>query len=132
MTSETIRQHVNTVSALSKPGQALGTYAPTSTIYSRAWWIDGEPTPNRSRLHRRLLEKARTSAPDALQDSRVLVLAGPPGAGKGSVKSSVLGGQISGFLTIDADEAKADGSYDAWIVPNAFRQLEDEGEHFSL
>lgn len=107
-------------------------------MHNPAWWIGGEPTPARSRLHRRLLEDARTAAPDVEQEGRALVLAGPPGAGKGSVKNSVLGDELSKFLNIDADEfkrllldeAKADGSYDTWIVPDAVRQLESEGEQF--
>lgn len=138
MTSETIRQHVNTVRALSKPGQALGPDAPTSTIYNPAWWIDGEPTPTRNRLHRRLLEEARLAAPDVQQESRALVLAGPPGAGKGTVKKTVLGDEMSTFLNIDADEfkrlllneAKIDGSYHTWIIPDVVRQLANEGEQF--
>lgn len=138
MVSEKIRQHVEIVRALSRPGQALGPDAPTSTIYNKEWWIDGEPTPARSRLHRRLLEEARTSAPGVQQENRALVLAGPPGAGKGAVKNSVLDDEISTFLNIDADElkrllldeAKADGSYSTWIVPDAIRQLEGEGEQF--
>lgn len=78
------------------------------------------------------------AAPDVQQESRALILAGPPGAGKGSIKQTVLGDEMPKFLNIDADdfkrlllaEAKTDGSYETWIVPDAVRQLEDAGERF--
>lgn len=138
MASKTILRHVEKVRALSKPGQPLGPDAPTSTMYNPAWWMNGEPTPTRDRLHRRLLEEVRLAAPDVQQENRALVLAGPPGAGKGAVKKTVLGDKMPTFLNIDADEfkrlllheAKADGSYDTWILPDVVRQLESEGEQF--
>ncbi len=138
MVSEKARQHVEAVRALSKPGQALGFEAPTSTIYNPGWWIDGEPTPSRDRLHRRLLEEVRLAAPDVKQESRALILAGPPGAGKGAIKEMVLGDEMLHFLNIDADdfkrllldEAQADGSYETWLVPDEVRQLENAGEQF--
>lgn len=138
MDSEAIAQHIETVRRLSKPGQALGVDAPTATMANPAWWRDGTPTPARDRLHQRLLEEVRASFPGVASQGRALVLAGPPGAGKGAVKKDVLGDQIDTFLNVDADvfkelllrEAGLDGTYESWIVPDVVRELRDAGEPF--
>lgn len=129
---------MDTVRELSQPGQALAPNAATSTLNNTAWWIDREPTPARDRLHRRLLEEARSRAPELEQQRQAIVLAGPPGAGKSTVLNGVLGDQRAKYLVIDADEfkrslllqAKADGSYDQWLMPDAIREREAQGEKF--
>lgn len=138
MVSDAVTRHMETVRELSKPGQALAPNAPTATMNNRAWWIDDEATPSRLRLHRRLLEEARDAAPDVEQQRRAIVLAGPPGAGKSTVLADVLGEHRGKYLVIDADEfkrsllrkAQADGSYDQWLVPDAIREREAQGEKF--
>lgn len=138
MASEEIQRHVDAVRALAKPGAALGPDAPTSSIANPRWWVDGEPTPSRRRLHRAIQEEIRDAAPDVLQERRALVLAGPPGAGKGGVKADVLGDAAATYRNIDADEFKAalldaaarDGSLEQWLKPDAVRDLEAEGEKF--
>ena len=116
----------------------MGPDAPTSSMANPRWWIDGEPTPSRERLHRALLKEIRDAAPDVRQERRALVLAGPPGAGKGGVKPDVLGDGLETYRNIDADEFKAalleaadhDGSLEEWLKPDAVRTLEDQGEQF--
>ena len=138
MASEEIQRHVDAVRALAKPGAALGPDAPTSSIANPRWWVDGEPTPGRRRLHRAIQGEVRDAALDVLQECRALVLAGPPGAGKGGVKADVLGDAVSRYRNIDADEFKAalldaaarDGSLEQWLKPDAVRDLEAEGEKF--
>lgn len=138
MPSDDIQRHVDVVRALAKPGAALGLDAPTSSMANPRWWVDGEPTPSRERLHRAIQEQVRGAAPDVLQERRALVLAGPPGAGKGGVKADVLGNALETYRNIDADEFKAalldaadrDGSFDEWLKPDAVRDLEAEGEKF--
>ncbi|MGP5254387.1 zeta toxin family protein, partial [Brachybacterium alimentarium] len=138
MPSDEIQRHVDIVRALAKPGAALGPDAPTSSMANPRWWIDGEPTPSRERLHRALLKEIRDAAPDVRQERRALVLAGPPGAGKGGVKPDVLGDGLETYRNIDADEFKAalleaadhDGSLEEWLKPDAVRTLEDQGEQF--
>jgi len=49
------------------------------------------PTPERARLHRRLLDEARAEHPGVRADRRAIVLAGPPGAGKSTVLREVVG-----------------------------------------
>lgn len=138
MVSDAVARHMDTVRELSKPGQALAPNAATATTNNPAWWIDGEVTPSRRRLHTRLLQEARDAAPDVEQQRRAIVLAGPPGAGKSTVLADVLGEHRGKYLVIDADEfkrsllreAQQDGSYDTWLMPDAIREREAQGERF--
>lgn len=138
MPSDEIQRHVDAVRALAKPGAALGPDAPTSSMANPRWWVDGEPTPSRERLHRALREEIRNAAPDVRQERRALVLAGPPGAGKGGVKGDVLGDALETYRNIDADVFKEklldaavrDGSLEEWLKPDAVRALEQQGEQF--
>lgn len=137
MTLAAIARHMQLVRELSKPGGVLTDTAATATINNPAWWVDGEPTPARDRLHQRLIAAVRASAPNVAQDRKAIVLAGPPGAGKSTVLRQVL--DLRGdYLIIDADEFKrlllqdaiADGSYEGWIVPVDIRELTEAGERF--
>lgn len=101
MVDDAVAQHMATVRELSKPGRPLGPNAATSTMQNPAWWFDGEPTPARDRLHRRLLNEARAAAPHVEQQRRAIILAGPPGAGKSTVLSDVLGLHRDQYLVID-------------------------------
>ncbi|WP_422117749.1 zeta toxin family protein [Brachybacterium sp. UNK5269] len=138
MASEEIQRHIDVVRALSRPGEALGADAPTASIRNSQWWVAGHPTPSRERLHRRLRTQVWESAPDVLQERQALVLAGPPGAGKGSVKGDVLGARLATYRNVDADEFKEllldeagrDGSLEGWLKPDTIRDLEVEGERF--
>lgn len=138
MPSDEIQRHVDVVRALATPGEALGPDAPTSSMANPRWWVDGEPTPSRERLHRSLREEIRDAAPDVRQERRALVLAGPPGAGKGGVKADVLGDALETYRNIDADDFKAalldaadrDGSLEQWLKPDAVRDLAVRGEKF--
>lgn len=68
----------------------------------------------------------------------MIVLAGPPGAGKGFVQGNVLGLDKDAWLVVDADrfkekllrEALADGSYETFLKPDAVREREEAGEPF--
>lgn len=129
---------MDTVRELSKPGQALAPNAATATTNNPAWWVGGQPTLTRDLLHERLIDEARAAAPDVEQQRRAIVLAGPPGAGKSTVLADVLGEHRGKYLVIDADEfkrsllreAQADGSYDQWLMPDAIREREAQGERF--
>lgn len=138
MASDEIQRHVDALRELSRPGEALSADAPTSSMRNPQWWIDEEPRPSRAALHDRLILEARAAAPDVRQERRALVLAGPPGAGKGGVRANVLGERDRTYLNIDADyfkerllaAAEADGSLDSWLKPEAVRALEAQGEKF--
>ncbi len=120
-------------------GGVLEKDAPTATINNREWFrSNGSPRPERRALHDQLYAEVRAQFPEARQDARALVLAGPPGAGKGSVAEKVLGEEISQFVNVDADEFKklllreaiADGSYESAIKPLEVREMEGTGETF--
>lgn len=138
MSPEEAKRHIDLIRRLCRPGEPVSKDAPTATINNPAWWIDGEPTPQRDRLFGQLLADASARYPDARGESKALVLAGPPGAGKGSVADRVLGESKSSYVNIDADDFKAallrqaiaDGSYESWIKPAAVRDLEASGERF--
>jgi predicted ABC-type ATPase len=138
VTRDAIARHTDLVRELSKPGRVLAPDSPTSTTNNPQWWINGDRTPVRRQLHRRLLAEARDTAPHVEQDRRAIILAGPPGAGKSTVLGEILGSDRDKFLVVDADEfkrslllqAQADGSYDTWIMPDAIRELEASGEKF--
>jgi len=129
---------MDTVRELSKPGQALAPGSPTASVNNPRWWIDGDVTPARRRLHTRLIDEVRSGTPDLHQDKKAIVLAGPPGAGKSTVLKEVLGDHRGEYLVIDADEfkrsllheAQADGSYDDFLIPNEIRERQEAGEKF--
>ena len=100
-------RHIDLIRQLSRPGGPVSKDAPTATINNPTWWVDGELTPQRGRLFGQLLADAAARYPDARGESKALVLAGPPGAGKGSVADRVLGASKSSYVNIDADDFKA-------------------------
>lgn len=137
-----IDAHRESVRALAKPGHALAPESPNATVNNPAWFRQRngqlEARAVRVRLHDRLKAEYVAEQPDVLQERRAVVLAGPPGAGKSESKKAVYGARLADYLNIDADDfkrelmvaARADGSYEAWIVPDAVRQLEAGGERF--
>lgn len=101
------------------------------------------PTPMREELQEQILQDCRDRLEgDVGHDSRAIVLAGPPGAGKSRILNEVIGApgsdQRSQWLEIDPDEIKTllldaatqDGSYETFIKPPAVRELEAQGERF--
>ena len=89
-------------------------------------------------MHREIRAEYRERYPEAAADRKAVILAGPPGAGKGSILSSVLGAEENSYLRLDADQIKesllqravADGTYESTIKPPAVRDLEQSGEQF--
>src|SRR5699024_8010670 len=139
--AEEQQRHISLVRELSMPGRALNATGPTATVNNPAWLhlSTGVPRRERAQLHARLKQAVMERYPEAKDGRRALVLAGPPGAGKGSGAQAVLGDDHDSFVTVDADEFKnlllrealADGSYEVGIKPDAVRDLEAQGERFS-
>ncbi len=131
-------RHFELLRMLARPGGPLRTDAPTSTMRNPAWWDGPTPSDGRQLHHERLREAAWAEAGPVTQGHRAIVLAGPPGAGKGTMRREVLAEQQGRFLVVDADdfkkalliEAIRDGSYESWITPPAVRGLEARGERF--
>jgi len=130
--------HLATLRQLSPEGGPIAWDAPSATINNPRWWDGGKPTQSRQSLLDKLQREAVSDVPDLRAESRAIVLAGPPGAGKSSIRERVLGPRSDHFLVVDADdfkerllrEAVADGSYESWIKPAAVRELEADGERF--
>lgn len=139
-----VDEHIQRVIELSRPGGAIAANAPTATVNNPAWFRPGptgEPEPRASRdlLHEQLRQRARKEFPNLQQDRKAVVLAGPPGAGKSTIRKSVLGKDDDKYMVIDADtfkegllkQADSDRSYESWIKPDAVKALEREtGEKF--
>ncbi|MFT4187351.1 MAG: zeta toxin family protein [Aeromicrobium sp.] len=138
MTSEKQR-HIGIVQDLSIAGGPLDKDGPHATTRNPAWYrSNGLRKAARRATHERLKKAIVDQSPNARDGSRALVLAGPPGAGKGRVADTVLGADRDHYVNVDADdfkklllrEAVADGSYESWIKPPEVRDLEAKGERF--
>lgn len=143
--AEQHQDHIDRITELSRPGAALAADAPTATVNNAAWFrsVPGDsvrtPRAQRHALHDRFVQAARDQTPGVQQNKQAIVLAGPPGAGKSTVLSQILGDDQGSYLVIDADKfkvfllehAQRDGSYEGSIKPVAVKELErDEGYHF--
>lgn len=135
-----VAAHMAQVRRLSRAGGPLSVEGSTATTNVGAWFRGGEPTPLRRRLHRQLLVEANAGA-RADQERHAIVMAGPPGAGKSTVRVPFMAAEgldPASYTVIDADHFKeglvhaalADGSYERFIKPSEIRQLEAAGERF--
>lgn len=137
-----IELHRDAVIELCKPGHALAPDSGSATVNNPAWFRSRsgqlQPTGRRALLHESILAESRAAAPEALNERKAIIMAGPPGAGKGYVRDEVLGDSRKNYLVIDADEFKAallrqamaDGSYESWIKPESVKEREAAGESF--
>lgn len=139
MTPEEQLRHIGLIRDLSKPCGVLDKSGPYSTVKNPDWYLpNGRPTVARVVMQERLKAEVVSRATDVRQEGRALVLAGPPGAGKGRVADDVLGTKRAHYVNVDADEFKqlllreaiADGSYDSRIKPEVVHELEAQGERF--
>lgn len=95
-------------------------------------------TPERRKLHDQWIQEVIDTNPNAKEQSRAYVMAGPPGAGKSFLKDSQLGG-LEDFIVCDPDHFKAkilehELSVDptlSHLKPQAMKDLEAQGEKFA-
>jgi predicted ABC-type ATPase len=122
-------------------GGPVTTSAPTATTNNPEWWNEhrNRPTQARAAVHKELKAKLRSDYPGVLSEKRVIVLAGPAGAGKTRLLDKQMPTEEQArFLRLDNDEAKKvlaqqavrDGTYGRAIKPPAVRALEAQGEKF--
>lgn len=119
-------------------GGALGPFASVSDPANFVW-MGGRPRPTveRFELHSRLIGQVLDGCPDALSERRAVVMAGPPGAGKGFVQETVLGG-LASFVPVDPDGFKelllvheiGSGGLDRMTTP-LMREYMARGEKFA-
>jgi len=89
-----IDRHLQTVIGLSKPGEALAVGSSYATVNNPEWFEERrpgqrEPTRVRRRLHDRLIAEQWSGAPHVQEGGKAVVLAGPPGAGKSSIRKEL-------------------------------------------
>ncbi|WP_139738584.1 zeta toxin family protein [Actinomyces wuliandei] len=117
---------------LSREGGPLSPDAPGATVRNPEWFRqvpggDFVPRPGRRELHRRLLAQFYEEHGRGDTGRQAVVLAGPPGAGKGVVRSQVLEEAGQRFTVVDPDEFKVllvraaveDGSIEAMMPAEA-------------
>lgn len=131
--SSALEEHREIIRALSKSGGPLDPKGPQATLSNPEWfgWVDQQliTFPDRADLHTRLMFDYRAAEGGGEEDFQAIVLAGPPGAGKSSVKDAVLGKEQGKYLVIDPDEFKRallrqaieDGSYESFLKPAEVR-----------
>ena len=95
-------------------------------------------TSERRALHRQWIQEVIDTNPNAKEQSRAYVMAGPPGAGKSFLKDSQLGG-LEDFIVCDPDHFKAKilehelsvAPTLSHLKPQAMKDLEAQGEMFA-
>jgi len=138
-TPEELARHRETVRRLTAQGEALSLESPHATVHIPEWFTDDEPTPARVELQERLLAELRRENAGVAKERQAIVLAGPPGAGKSTVKDALIAGEEGRWRSVDVDDLKArliksardDGTLESHIKPDAVKALEVEGEQFS-
>ncbi|NMF09993.1 zeta toxin family protein [Corynebacterium xerosis] len=142
MTPDRTDAHRSLIENLSAADGPLSTDAPTATLKNPAWFVERggrlETRAGRRALHRRLRDELREENPGVRAERRAIVLAGPPGAGKGTTLRQERAEVLPSYLVIDADdfkkklltEAMRDGTYESFIKPQSIKDLEERGEQF--
>ena len=131
-----LETHRELLEKLSQPGQPLGPDSPYRTIKNRQVYGEGRRlNAARYKLHRTLIEGVLAQG---LEENQALIISGPPGAGKSTVRRQELGDTSLNFATIDADIFKEelinaslrDGSFEEIFYTPEIRQLQQEGHVF--
>lgn len=142
-TGEQTAAHRATLERLGAPGGPLAAQSSTATTQNAEWFNvrRGEPRQDRRRVHNEIVARFIESRPDVRRDRKAIVLAGPPGAGKSTAQAALIkatGTEPGNWLPINADDfkdellvqARRDGTYDSFLVPEEVRAVEAAGERF--
>lgn len=133
-----IDRHIDHVRELTRRDGALATRAGTASLHNPVWFrAPGVPRAGRDRLHAQYVEE-RLAELEPTQRRHAIVMAGPPGAGKSTLRTRELVDEVAGHVLIDPDEIKRfllrqadeDGSLKGFLKPAAVRELEAVGERF--
>lgn len=136
----THRAHLERLGADDGP---LTAHSRNATSQNPEWFNvrRGELRPARRQLHTEILARFTESHPEVRKDRKAIVLAGPPGAGKSTAQNALIKEkrtQPEHWLAINADDfkdelleqARTDGAYDNYLLPDEVRELEAVGEKF--
>jgi hypothetical protein len=138
---EQFERHRAHVVQLSKPGGVLTTDSRHATTNNPLWFDQDGPTMQRRAAHRQIRDQWRAATPQVGHDRVAILLAGPPGAGKGRTRDTIIeemGSDPTQWRIIDADDFKdhlleqaiKDGDYDRFLKPQEVKDLEAQGERF--
>ncbi|WP_234754145.1 zeta toxin family protein [Arthrobacter ramosus] len=142
-TEEQAAVHRAHLERLGSDGGPLTAHSPHATTQNPEWFNvrRGAPLEVRRQLHTEILARFTAARPEVRRDRKAIVLAGPPGAGKSTAQHALIKhtrSQPEHWLAINADDfkdelleqARQDGSYDSYLVPEEVRELEAAGEKF--
>ncbi|MGO4856900.1 zeta toxin family protein [Arthrobacter sp. 2MCAF14] len=128
---------------LGADGGPLTAHSPHATSQNPQWFNvrRGAPLEVRRQLHTEILTRFTDTHPEVRRDKKAIVLAGPPGAGKSTAQHALIKDtrtRPEHWLAINADDfkdelleqARQDGSYDSYLVPDEVRELDAAGEKF--
>ena len=109
--TECQRARVQVLRRLARDGGPLAPTAPTATIHNPAWFRPSigrrlRPTPERLALHDDLVDAFYEKRGRGDIGNRAVMLAGPPGAGKGTIRARILQEAGQRFTVADPDEFK--------------------------
>lgn len=135
----TTEEHWSLLRELSRPEGPLRIDAATATINWPDIYIAGVPRAGRRLLHAELL--ADVTVPEPAARPKVLMTAGPPGAGKSRIVQQELRRlnlDDNECLVVDPDAMKdrllrhlvSDGTYENRLLPKEVRAAEAEGHRF--
>ncbi|WP_369745682.1 zeta toxin family protein [Paenarthrobacter sp. AMU7] len=128
---------------LCSEGGPLTAHSRHATTQNPEWFNVKRQQPRQERraLHNEILAAFVASKPEVLRNRKAIVLAGPPGVGKSTAQDALIAQtrtRPEQWLSINPDDfkddllvqARADGSYESYMVPDEVRELEAKGEKF--
>ncbi|WP_427136760.1 zeta toxin family protein [Pseudarthrobacter sp. S9] len=142
-TEEQAAVHRAHLERLGADGGPLTAHSQHATSQNPEWFNvrRGTPLDVRRQVHTEILARFTESHPEVRKDKKAIVLAGPPGVGKSTAQNALIKEkrtQPEHWLVINADDfkdllleqARQDGSYDSYLVPDEVHKLETAGEKF--
>lgn len=139
MTDSDRSEHLAALRALTAVNGPIDAEAPTATHQREQNYRNGRLTASRARLHKQIIREFFAENDAVIRDRQVLVMAGPPGAGKSSARRErIPEAEEKHWRFIDPDDFKTrllrkmreSGEYDE-IVPPAVKSRIDAGEQFA-
>ena len=139
MTDSDHSEHLAALRSLTAVNGPIDADAPTATHQREQNYRRGRPTASRARLHKQIIREFFAENDAVIRDRRVLVMAGPPGAGKSSARRErIPEAEEKHWRFIDPDDFKSrllrklreSGEYDE-IVPPAVKSRIDAGDRFA-
>lgn len=135
-----IERHRQTLGQLNADSRAA-LRGPESTVSNPAYFetipgVASRPTAERALLHKKWIAQVIESAGGGVEGGRAVVMAGPPGAGKGTVQKDLL--KLDGFVVCDPDifkelilEHELDSGQLELLKSPQVKELEAAGEVFA-